>query len=73
MTAHICISWKPEVQTDGTGKWYGNSLRFATEAEALANAEDLSMRWFAVNRLRAAPSDDPVNYSYVNHKLEPVA
>jgi hypothetical protein len=28
------MSFKPEVQADATGKWYGNALRFATRAEA---------------------------------------
>ena len=63
------MSYKPEVQTDATGQWYGNALRFATEAEALANVLDLSMRWFAVRETRVVQSDDPVNYAYVDHKL----
>lgn len=58
------MSWKPEVQTDNTGKWYGNALRFATEAEAKANAEDLMLRWMAVREIRATESDDPVNYKW---------
>jgi hypothetical protein len=62
-------SWKPEVQTDNTGKWYGNALRFATEKEAIDNARDLSMRWLAVKEFRAAPSEDPVNYHYVDGHL----
>jgi hypothetical protein len=63
------MSYKPEVQTDATGQWYGNALRFATEAEAQANVLDLSMRWFAVRETRVVESDDPVNYAYVDHKL----
>jgi hypothetical protein len=55
-------SFKPEVQTDATGKWYGNGLRFATPEEALTSARDLSFRWIAVREYRASPSDDPVNY-----------
>lgn len=58
------ISYKPEVQTDNTGKWYGNALRFATEEEAKANAHDLMCRWMMVRDYRAAPSDDPVNYRW---------
>jgi hypothetical protein len=30
------MSFKPEVQTDDTCKWYGNALRFATREEAEA-------------------------------------
>ena len=63
------MSWKPEVQTDSTGKWYGNALRFATKEEAEAQVKDLANRWFAVNATRVVESGDPVNYSYVNGKL----
>jgi len=38
------MSFKPEVQTDATGQWYGNALRFATRAEAEAQVTDLMMR-----------------------------
>ena len=58
------MSYKPEVQTDNTGNWYDNALRFETEIEALENAKDLSYRWFAVRSYRATESQDPVNYSY---------
>jgi hypothetical protein len=60
------VSYKPEVQTDSTGRWYGNQLRFATREEAQANVEDLASRWFAVREVRVAESDDPVNYRWVN-------
>ena len=59
------MSWKPEVQTDSTGKWYTNALRFATEEEARISAEDLMSRWMLVQACRAAESDDPVNYKLV--------
>ena len=62
-------SWKPEVQTDSTGAWYGNALRFATKEEAEANAKALSGRWTAVLATRATESDDPVNYSWVDGQL----
>ena len=55
------MSWKPEVIADSSGKWCGNALRFATKAEAEANARDLMMRWFLVRETRATESDDPVN------------
>jgi hypothetical protein len=63
------ISWKPEVQADSTGNWNGNSLRFATKAEAEANVRDLAARWFAVRETRVSESDDPVNYKYEDGKL----
>jgi hypothetical protein len=44
-------------------------LVFETEAEAKASAEDLMMRWFAVNDARAVQSDDKVNYRYERGEL----
>ncbi len=55
------MSFEPEVQTDTAGKWYGNSLRFATRAEAEAQVADLMMRWTAVRDTRVVESTDPVN------------
>jgi hypothetical protein len=65
------MSFKPEVQTDATGKWYGNALRFATRAEAEAQVADLMMRWTAVRDTRVVKCDDLVNYRYVDGRLEP--
>ena len=65
------MSFKPEVIADSSGQWYGNALRFATREEAEANVQDLMMRWFAVRDTRVVECDDPVNYSYVDHKLLP--
>ena len=66
------MSWKPQVQADTTGKWYDNALRFATEEEAANNARDLFQRWTLCTAHRAAPSDEPVNYTYLNGHLIPV-
>jgi hypothetical protein len=57
-------SYKPQVQTDTTGQWYGNALRFATYEEALASAADLFSRWTLVREYRAVESDDKVNYQW---------
>jgi hypothetical protein len=65
-------SYKPEVIADSTGKWIGNSLRFATEQEALDNVRDLEMRWFSVRETRVVESDDPVNYTYHDRQLRAV-
>jgi hypothetical protein len=67
------MSFKPEVIADSTGKWCGNALRFASRQEAEANVQDLMMRWFAVRETRVVESDDPVNYRYVNGRLECLA
>jgi hypothetical protein len=66
------VSWAPEVTTDATGKWYGNALRFATREEAEANALDLYGRWMLVRATRAVESQDPVNYKWVEGRLQAV-
>ena len=66
------MSFKPEVIADSSGKWCGNALRFATREEAEANVRDLMMRWFAVRETRVIECDDPVNYRYVDGRLEQV-
>lgn len=58
-------SWAPEVIADSSGKWCGNALRFATEAEAKSNVRDLMMRWMSVRDTRVVRSRDPVNYLWV--------
>ena len=64
------MSWKPEVIADTSGKFVGNSLRFETKAEAMANAYDLMSRWSAVVMIRAITSGDPVSHRYVNGQLK---
>src|ERR1700730_7276106 len=64
------MSLKPEVIADTSGKWCGNALRFATREEAEANVSDLMVRWFAVRETRIVESDDPVNYLYIDGRLE---
>jgi len=66
------MSYAPEVQTDNSGKWTGNALRFATEAEAQAWVLDLTLRWTLVRDARAVESTDPVNYAIVDGVLTPV-
>lgn len=62
-------SWKPVVQTDNTGKWYSNSLRFATQEEALSSASDLASRWMMVREFSAHESADPVTHKLVDNVL----
>ena len=64
------MSYKAEVIADSSGKWCSNALRFATREEAEANVQDLMMRWLAVRGTRVVESDDPVNYRYINGRLE---
>ena len=56
------MSYKSEVQSDDTGNWHGNSLRFATKDEAIAY--NLMMRQFTVSAAtRVVETDDPINYA----------
>ena len=57
-------SWKAEVQADRSGTWAGNGLRFATQAEALAYASDLTWRWTAVNASRVVEVEEPVTHEW---------
>ena len=63
------MSWKPEVVTDNSGKWYGNALRFATKEEAEANVAALYNNWMLVQNTRVVECDDPVNYRWVDGRL----
>lgn len=62
------MSWKPEFFVDG--KWCDNALRFATEQEAKDNAYALFLRWTVPADYRAVESEDPVNYTYHDGRLE---
>lgn len=55
------MSWAAKVQTDSSGAWYGNSLRFETAKEARAYASELELRWTAVHSWCIEASADPVN------------
>lgn len=63
------MSYAPMVRTTDSGPFASNALRFATSEEAQAWLDDLCMRWFAVRDIRVDESNDPVNYSYMNHTL----
>ena len=63
------MSFAAEVIADGSGKFCGNGLRFATEKEAAAYAHDLSMRWTLVTAWRVVESTDPVSHAIVDGKL----
>lgn len=67
------MAWKPVVQVQGEGdKWHRNGLVFATREEALDNARDLYTRWTLTTAYNAEEVDEPVNYKWVDYKLEPV-
>jgi len=66
------MSYGGEVIADSTGKWCGNSLRFATEEEAKAYVDDLMWRWTSVCKRRVVQSDDPVNYRWDGSRARPL-
>ena len=66
------MSFKTEVQTREGGEWSTNSVRFATEKEAVEAGHELLSRWFVPIASRAALSDDPVNYRFDFEKYRPV-
>jgi len=58
------MSWKPVVKTLNDDTWRENSLRFATEEEALASANELRSRWLLVYETGAHESEDEVSYKF---------
>jgi hypothetical protein len=64
--ASMATSFKVEVQTDNTGKWYGNACRYTTEAGAKIAGQDLCNRWLLVRDWRAVESDEPANYEVID-------
>ena len=64
------VGYKPEFQTDGTGKWYANALVFPTEAEAQAYAQDLYSRWTLVHSTRVVPVPEPASHRFSSGVLE---
>jgi hypothetical protein len=59
-----------EVIADNSGKWAGNMVRFATQAEAEIYVRDLSMRWLLVTDTRTVECDEPVNCRIVDGVME---
>ncbi len=54
-------SWKPEVQTDDSGKWYHNDLAFESREAAETWVRGLMVRWTLVRQVRVVPSDEEAN------------
>jgi hypothetical protein len=63
-------SWAPQVRVAGETKFVGNQLRFATEDEAKQQVHNLMMRWLSVEDTRVVATADPVNYRWIDGKLE---
>ena len=67
------MSYAAEVIADDSGKFCGNGLRFATEAEAEIYAADLASRWLLVTETRTIESDDAANYEIADGTLRKIA
>jgi hypothetical protein len=69
-------NWKPEFFFKSEGKWYQNSVTFATQEEAHQNAYDKFCAWTMPDDYRAVEVDateNPVNYTYVDGQLKSVS
>jgi len=69
------MSWKLEVQTDHTNKWYSNALCFSTRIEAEWSAKVLANHWLIVKDWRVVESTKPVNAvcnEYGKHQIFPL-
>jgi len=69
------MSYKLEVQTDDTGKWYSNALAFSTKQEAEWSATILAEHWVIVKAWRVVESTKPVNAAcneYGKHQIFPL-
>jgi len=64
------MSYAPEVIADASGKWVGNTLRFATEGEARFYVLDLARRWTRVDDTRVVESADDVTARIVNNEMQ---
>lgn len=56
------MAFKPEFLIEG--KWYGNSLKFATKEEAEANALQKYTSWIVPTDWRATECEGEVNYRF---------
>jgi hypothetical protein len=65
-------SFAVEVITDETGRFCGNDVRFATQAEAEAYGRDLAVRLPFVKHFRVVRTNDSVNFEFKNGELFPV-
>ena len=64
------MSFAGEVIADDTGKFVGNGCRFETCEEADAYVRDLAFRWRLVRQTRVVESEEPVNYRFVEGRLQ---
>lgn len=65
-------SFKVEVQTDTTGVWYSNSMRYDVKETAEREGANLAWRWTLVKDWRVSESEDRPNYRLVDGELQSI-
>ena len=58
------MSYRYEVKV--SGRWYPNSVRFATEAEASQAGHSKAFNWTLCEDYRVVPDDKPANYEWTD-------
>jgi hypothetical protein len=64
------MSYKLGVKTPGDTEFVSNALCFETEREAEEYGIDLFSRWMVVKETQVIPSNEPVNYRFINGRAE---
>ena len=67
------MSYRVEVTTDDTGRWYRNELHFETAQEADSYGADLWHRWTLVRDFRVVESAGIVDARFAGGLVELVA
>jgi len=67
------MGFKLGVKTEGDTNWVSNALCFATEKEAEEYGKDLFSRWMAMKETKVLPSDEPINYQFVDGKSKRIS
>lgn len=66
-------SFEMQVQVRGEpGEWHSNSIRLVSYADAQAYGRMKQNSWTLVTSYRVRQSNDPVNYSYADGRLQPI-
>lgn len=65
------MSWKPQIEVDGT--WNQNNLAFQTEDEARSSAKRTFQNWSLATGYRAVESTQEPNYAWRNGEMVAIA
>ena len=64
--------FKYYVQTLTGSEWSTNACVYATEKEAFDAGTELAERWLSVTTHEVRPTDEPVNYAFVNGRSQSI-